>query len=181
MDSYDAHWSTIFIWLDNLTVVWASLPPLSRGVVLSPPQIPPATSASNIARLLMGPSLFLTDHITRCINDAGHPDIRPAHSNVLSFLGHGPRRLTELAALANLTKATLNYLVDDLEELGYVERLPDPLDRRAKLVGFTPRGKAVGEIVRQVLKEVEDDWRTKVGSERFEVFKAVLLDLNESI
>ena len=143
--------------------------------------IPTATSASNIARLLLGPSLFLMGHITRRINAAGHPEIRPAHGNVLSFIGHGPRRLTELASLASLTKATINYLVDDLERLGYVERRPDPLDRRAKLVAFTPLGSEVGAVVRQVLNEVEDDWRTQIGSERFEVFKAVLLDLNKSL
>ena len=148
---------------------------------MSPLQLPTATPTSNIARLLLGPSLFLTGHLTRRINAAGHPDIRPAHGNVLSFIGHGPRRLTELASLASLTKATINYLVDDLERLGYVERLPDPVDRRAKLVGFTSLGYEVGAVVRQVLKEMEDDWRTQVGSERFEIFRAVLLELNQAV
>ena len=145
---------------------------------MSSPALPTATPESNIARLLSGPNIFLLDHLTRRLNAAGHPDVRPAHGSVLAFLGRGPRRLTALAALAGLTKATINYLVDDLEHLGYVERVSDPADRRAKLIGFTPLGYAVGDVVRDELKELERDWRRQVGNERYEVFRAVLLDLN---
>ncbi|MDX6260827.1 MAG: hypothetical protein QOH84_2515 [Kribbellaceae bacterium] len=39
-----------------------------------------------------------------------------------------------------MSPQAMGELVDELEELGYVERQPDPSDRRAKLIMLTPRG-----------------------------------------
>ena len=53
---------------------------------------------------------------------------------------HG-NRVTELADSAQVTKQTASVLVDQLEALGYVERVPDPTDARARLVRLAPRGR----------------------------------------
>lgn len=142
--------------------------------------MPKTRRTSNIGRLMMMPSLVIATDVTLAINQAGFTDVRTAHGNVLSFIGHGPKRLTDLAQLANLTKATMNYLVDDLERLGYVQRQEDPTDRRAKLVGLTPKGHEVGKVTVEALRQLEERWRALVGAERYELFRAVLLDINES-
>ena len=74
------------------------------------------------------------------LEEAGYADIRPTHGCVFRFVREDGMRLTELAALAGMTKQSVGELVDDLVDLGYVERIPDPEDRRAKLICLTERG-----------------------------------------
>jgi DNA-binding MarR family transcriptional regulator len=70
---------------------------------------------------------------------AGFPQ-KPSHSAVFAQIGPEGSRLTELARGANMSPQAMGELVDELEELGYVIRRPDPRDRRAKLIMLTPRG-----------------------------------------
>jgi DNA-binding MarR family transcriptional regulator len=98
---------------------------------------------------------------------AGFGDVRPAHFTVFQHLPLDGMRLTALADAALLTKQTMGYLVDDLEALGYVERVPDPTDRRAKLVRLTARGWEVDRTVREVIKQIEADWAQCLGEEEY--------------
>ncbi|MEU4395842.1 MarR family winged helix-turn-helix transcriptional regulator [Kribbella sp. NPDC023855] len=70
---------------------------------------------------------------------AGYPQ-KPSHSAVFAQISPDGSRLSTLARGANMTPQAMGELVDELEELGYVERRPDPTDRRAKLIMLTPRG-----------------------------------------
>jgi DNA-binding MarR family transcriptional regulator len=80
---------------------------------------------------------------------AGFTDHRVVHHNVMAHVTHEGIRLTELAERAGITKQAMSELVIDLERLGYLERTADPSDRRAKLIGFTDRGRAaVSEAMR---------------------------------
>lgn len=72
---------------------------------------------------------------------SGYPQ-KPKHSAVFSQLGPEGARLTELAQGANMSPQAMGELVDELVELGYVSREPDPADRRAKLIRLTPLGTA---------------------------------------
>jgi DNA-binding MarR family transcriptional regulator len=71
---------------------------------------------------------------------AGYPQ-RPAHSAVFAQIKAEGSRLTELARGANMTPQAMGELVDELEEMGYLVRRPDPTDRRAKLIVLTPKGR----------------------------------------
>lgn len=70
---------------------------------------------------------------------AGYPQ-KPKHSAVFAQLGPDGARLSDLARGANMTPQAMGELVDELEDLGYVRREPDPTDRRAKLIMLTPLG-----------------------------------------
>ena len=70
---------------------------------------------------------------------AGYPQ-KPSHSAVFAQIDPAGSRLTDLARGANMTPQAMGELVDELEELGYVVRQPDPSDRRAKLIVLTQRG-----------------------------------------
>jgi DNA-binding MarR family transcriptional regulator len=86
---------------------------------------------------------------------SGHP-IKPSHSAVFAQIERGGSRLTKLAAGANITPQSMGVIVDELEELGYVERRPDPSDRRAKLITLTAHGHdavAAGEATITGLEE----------------------------
>jgi DNA-binding MarR family transcriptional regulator len=102
----------------------------------------------------------------RRLADEGHPDIRPGHGCVFRFVESGGSRLTDLAERAGLTKQAVGEVVDDLEAMGYVERVPDPDDRRAKLIRLTGKG-ADGQLAaRRIFADIERRWGAEVGEER---------------
>jgi DNA-binding MarR family transcriptional regulator len=101
-------------------------------------QDPPEQAQNTIAMLGRAYSL-LGFQIVDGVVGAGFPQ-KPSHSAVFAQISPEGTRLTELARGANVTPQAMGELVDELEELGYVERRPDPTDRRAKLIVLTPRG-----------------------------------------
>ena len=121
-----------------------------------------------IARLSMGdgnngpntPTLPSTAHVlvSRLVAEgvaaAGHP-IRPSHSLVFGQLGPEGARLTGMARVANVTPQAMSELVDELESMGYVERTPDPTDRRAKLIVLTEQGRACSRDGAEVIHRIE--------------------------
>lgn len=52
----------------------------------------------------------------------------------------GPQRITELAALQGVAQPSMTAVIGGLEQAGFVERAPDPTDRRAVLVSVTAAG-----------------------------------------
>ncbi|HEX9069037.1 MAG TPA: MarR family winged helix-turn-helix transcriptional regulator [Ktedonobacterales bacterium] len=99
---------------------------------------------------------------------ADFDDVRPAHFTVFQHIPPEGIRLTALADAALMTKQSMGYLVDDLEALGYVERVPDPTDRRAKVVRLTARGRAVEDTVRKVIWQIEADWAARLGHKEYQ-------------
>ena len=120
-----------------------------------------------IGALLRIPREAALRQVLAGLETAGFGDVRPAHFTVFQHMPPEGMRLTALADAALLTKQTMGYLVDDLEALGYVERVPDPTDRRAKLVRLTARGWEVDRTVREVIKQVEADWAQRLGEEEY--------------
>jgi len=101
-------------------------------------QDPPEQAGNTIAMLGRAYSL-LGFQIVDGVVGAGFPQ-KPSHSAVFAQITPAGSRLTELARGANMTPQAMGELVDELEQLGYVERGPDPTDRRAKLIVLTSRG-----------------------------------------
>ena len=96
----------------------------------------------------------------------GFADLRPAHSPVFQHLERGGTRIGVLAERAQMTNQSMGYLVDALETRGYVERTPDPADRRAALVVITNRGREQITTARRLIAEIEREWEQRIGSER---------------
>jgi DNA-binding MarR family transcriptional regulator len=68
--------------------------------------------------------------------------------------------------------------VDDLERLGYVERIPDPADGRAKIVRLTPRGVAVATEAGRIIATIEADWAARLGAARAVELRRALEELH---
>jgi DNA-binding MarR family transcriptional regulator len=96
------------------------------------------------------------------------PGVRFTHVHVFGNLGHRGIRLTDLAQRAQLGLAACSELVSDLEELGYVERRPDPSDRRAKLIAPTGSGAELLGSFAAAVTVVDEHWQSLIGEERFE-------------
>ena len=106
--------------------------------------------------------------------EAGITDIRPTHGCVFRFLHGDGMRLTELASLAGLTKQSVGEIVDDLTALGYIERYPDPTDKRAKLLRLTAKGKAAQATGFGLFSKLEAEWADTFGSDDIALLRALL-------
>jgi DNA-binding MarR family transcriptional regulator len=109
----------------------------------------------------------------------GFGDTRPRHGAVLAYLDPEGTRATELARLSGRHKQVIGTLVDELEELGYVERRPDPADRRAKLVRPTERGLAQMSAADEIVAAIQGRHESRLGREAYEDFKATLRDVTD--
>jgi DNA-binding MarR family transcriptional regulator len=110
---------------------------------------------------------------------AGFDDFSPAQARVFARIAPEGSRLTDLAAQAGITKQSAGFLVDQLERAGYVERVADPADGRARLVRIAERGARSVEISRGIVAEVEEEWTDHLGEERMAQLRAILTDLRE--
>ncbi|MDQ2662079.1 MAG: MarR family transcriptional regulator [Actinomycetota bacterium] len=107
---------------------------------------------------------------------AGFPQ-KPRHSAVFAQIRPEGSRLTELARGANMTPQSMGEIVDELEELGYVERRPDPGDRRAKLVTLTARGRDCVAAGEQTIRGLESDIDAAIGADAHAELRRVLEQL----
>ena len=82
---------------------------------------------------------------------------------MLQFLDDAGTRVSVLAARAQMTKQSMAQLVAHLEAHGYVERVPDPADGRAKLVRATARGREVFALVREFIAELDARLDERMG------------------
>jgi DNA-binding MarR family transcriptional regulator len=100
---------------------------------------------------------------------SGYDDLRPSHGNVMEqFAFNDGLRLTDLAAGAGMTAQSMSELVDDLERKGYVERRPDPSDRRAKRIYVTEKGQENIRVSIQAVANVEERLLAALGRERYD-------------
>jgi len=111
----------------------------------------------------------------------GFEDLRPALLAVGQLLRAEGSRVTELAERSMLTKATVVYLVDELEALGYVTRRPDPADGRAKLVVPTARALEAEQAGREAIAEIRDAWAQLMGEQELAELEAGLRRLRAAL
>ncbi len=131
-----------------------------------------------IGALLRVPFLKVVDSIYKGVLEAGFEDIRIAHLAVWRHIDQERgSRLTDLAEEAQMTKQSMGYLVDYLEEHGYVGRVPDPADGRAILVRLTGRGNEVMEVARRVVLGLEEEWGKLIGKKQMQQMMAALRQL----
>jgi DNA-binding MarR family transcriptional regulator len=104
----------------------------------------------------------------------GYGDLSPRHGAVLAYLDEDGIRATELAGLSGRHKQVVGRLVDELEELGYVERRPDPMDRRAKLIVPTKRGLEELQLGDEIVAEIEARHSGAIGARDYARFRDVL-------
>ncbi len=111
--------------------------------------------------------------------EQGHPRLRPRHGAVLGHLDEEGTRATELSRLSGTHKQVIGNLIDELEELGYVERRPDPQDRRAKLIVPTAQGRDQMAKADEIMAAIERRHAEAMGEQRLAVFKGLFREIAE--
>jgi DNA-binding MarR family transcriptional regulator len=144
--------------------------------------IHPAHEPRLIGSLTREPAQAFQSGIHRALL-AAYPDLRSAHMGIIIHIDHPPggTRLTELAERMQITKQSLGELVDYLEPRGYVERIPDPADRRSKLVRLTQKGWQVHEDAAIFGGRIQENWTRCFGEKRMATLLQLLADLGRCI
>ena len=133
-----------------------------------------------IGALLRIPWETVRERMLAGLHERGHGDLVAAHLNVLLYPGPDNLRPSELAARMGMTKQALNYLLGQLEALGYLTRAPDGADQRFKRVHLTPHGRAAGAAMREIVTEIEAEWTQQLGARRFAQLRDALAQLGAS-
>src|SRR5215471_12134226 len=130
-----------------------------------------------IGALLRMPWEVVQRRMLERLHEHGFDDLDAAHLLVFQYPGPHDTRPSELAARLRISKQALGYLLGQLEQLGYLERRPDPDDQRGKRVLVARRGKRAIRVIREAVAEVEAEWTQRLGAKRFTQLRRLLLDL----
>src|SRR2546427_7428094 len=131
-----------------------------------------AMTGTDLGRLLLEAHRTLASELDAALEERGYPDLRPGHTPVFMNIDRrAGTRLTELARRARMTKQGMMLVVDDLESRGYVRRVADPEDGRAKVVKLTAHGRRAAGECRRIVQAIETRTRRSLGERRFEAFR----------
>jgi DNA-binding MarR family transcriptional regulator len=138
--------------------------------------------ADRSARPLIGLLLRLvyqsySQEIEAALREAGFDDVRPTAGNVFPFVPPEGITVSALAERARVRKQTMTQAVEQLERAGYVERRPNPRDRRSRLVFLTERGASVPPVTHAAAEGVEGRWAELASPEELEALRGSLLRL----
>lgn len=138
-----------------------------------------AKKRASVAQLLMKCGRLLNDLGVESMRaEMGYEGLRAAHTNLFPHIDLEGTRLTDLAKRVGISKQAVGQLVDELEELAVLERVPDPGDGRAKLIRFVEEG---GEpvLVRGlgVLGELEAQMEAHIGARQMKQLHRALLGI----
>ncbi len=126
-------------------------------------------ASADLVRLLLEGHRALAAELMTSLEERGYPDARPGHGAVFMNIDRrSGTRLTELARRARITKQGMMLIVDDLEQRGYVRRVPDPEDARAKVVRLTARGRRYVAEARRAVVALAARARRELGERRYE-------------
>lgn len=150
------------------------------------PNEPPPQDPYSIGGPLLGALMRIPVDISRtrmldALHAGGYQDLVPAHLVILRYPGPHLRRPGEIAAGSGLSKQAANYLLGQLDSLGYLERRDDPEDRRGKRVYLTNRGHTAMTAIRAAVAQLEREWTAAIGADAIEQLRELLLRLDRAI
>jgi DNA-binding MarR family transcriptional regulator len=118
----------------------------------------------------------MVDDLVARLHAAGYHDITAAHQSVFENIDREGTRLTTLAERSGITHQSMGELVHALERGGYLQRRPDPSDRRARLIHLTPKG---SDLVRHAVahsSEIEATWHQQFQGAGHDIDLKALLE-----
>lgn len=132
----------------------------------------------NLGLLMFIPYRFMESAVMAALKSAGH-DISLTQARVFQRISPEGSRLAELAEASQVSKQTIGSIVDQLERAGYVRRVPDPRDARARLVTITAQGHELVELSLPVVRDIQGQWTAHLGPVRTRQLRQALEALRE--
>jgi DNA-binding MarR family transcriptional regulator len=133
----------------------------------------------NLGLLCYYPVRAMEARVVAAVAEAGFGDLTLAQARVFARIGPDGTRVTDIAEQSGVTKQTAGFLVDQLERGGYVHRVPDPTDARARLVRIAERGAAAVAVARDTEAAVEAEWAAYLGPRATAQLRRALLRLRD--
>jgi DNA-binding MarR family transcriptional regulator len=130
-----------------------------------------------IGALLSIPSFDLSAQVHQRLHSRGFKEVTDSNSTIMKLLGPEGDRITELARKAGMTKQSMGYLVDQLGEAGYVERVADPRDARAVIIRRTKKGWAYNRAAAEEVAKLQEEWTRLLGPAKMKELKSLLAEL----
>ncbi len=140
------------------------------GIEAAPP--PPLIGA-----LLRVPFETVRARMLAGLHERGFTDLVAAHLDVLQYPGPENQRPLQLATKTRMTKQALNYLLGQLQQLGYLTRETDNQDQRSKRIRLTAKGQAAIKAIREIVQDVEGEWEQQLGARKFAQLRGLLTQL----
>lgn len=151
------------------------MPYLSSHLITPENKPPPAPL---IGALLRMPWEAVHERMLVGLHERGYADLIAPHLSVLQYPGPEGMRPSDIAARTRMTRQALNYLLGQMEGLGYLERVGDEADQRFKRIRLTQRGRAASAAMREIVLEIEAEWTKKLGPRRFAELRDLLAQLS---
>lgn len=105
------------------------------------------------------------------------PKVRAAHTTLFPHIDLSGTRISVIAERVGISKQAVSELVEELDEMGVVERIPDPSDGRAKLVVFTKAGKKGILEGLELLRQIESELAAQIGKRKLLTLRSILHEL----
>lgn len=137
----------------------------------------PALPPPLIGALLRVPWETVRERMLAGLHERGFTDLVSAHVDVWRYPGPENQRPSELATQTRMTKQALNYLLGQLEKLGYLTRKTDSNDQRSKRIRLTPKGHAATTAIYEIVQQVEEEWEQQMGPRNFGQLRRLLTQL----
>lgn len=138
-----------------------------------------SSAGLNLGLLLFIPYRAMERRVFEALASAGFEDLTVARGRIFQRIRPEGSRLTDLAEQAQVSKQAASALVEELERAGYVTRVPDPSDARARLIRVAARGAAAVEAAAGVVAGVEAEWLEHLGARRIAQLRRLLEDLRD--
>ena len=123
----------------------------------------PTTERFTLTGRIVQVQVAVVGELDRRLAERGFDDLRPSSAPVFQHIAPEGSRLSELADRAGVTRQSLAEQIAALERCGYIDRLPDPGDRRARLIVLTDRGWRAVDAGLSIIAEIESGWARELG------------------
>ena len=150
-----------------------------RSAPVSSPRFA-GSSANYLVRHLIGVTVALRRSFREELESQGH-ELSTAMSELVVNLPIDGLGMSDLAARLRLTLQRTGQVVASLEESGYVERITDENDGRAKRVAFTRRGRTLLEHIDATDASLTKGIGSVLGERRFARLCKDLEELDQAI
>ncbi|MEU7768279.1 MarR family transcriptional regulator [Nocardia sp. NPDC049190] len=112
----------------------------------------------------------------------GMADLLPRHAlQLFPLLLTGGLRASDLANRLGVSRQATAQVIGTLERAGYLTRIDDPGDGRAKLVCLTPRGRTAARVLHNSMQALQRDWERILGPQRMAELRDTLSTLSKEL
>jgi DNA-binding MarR family transcriptional regulator len=124
---------------------------------------------------------WVRQYVYAQVIDAGYHELGRAHVAMFRYPTLEGLRPTEIAEQLQITKQSVNDLLGHMEQHGYLVRVPDPTDGRARIVHLTGKGRLLEDVVYEAAGSAERVIAELLGPQRFPQLRQSLQEVANCI